>query len=123
MKAQPCILVSGQGYVSCAPAEATHLRIGRPGILGEVTLPVMIGGTRKGTNNWTWNGEVDKVTLKPSIKSTGWVGANTCHDDGGPSRECVCHTWVSDGMVQFLDDTTHELRGQTVALVELDEAI
>jgi hypothetical protein len=77
MIAQPLCLTA-YGLLPCAPAEATHLRLGRPGILGEITLPVMIGGTREGTNNWTWNGSVDKPTVKPSIKSTTFIGKNTC---------------------------------------------
>lgn len=118
MKTQPLHYIDS-AWTPCTPTEATHLRIGYPGILGEVTLPVMIKGTRAGTGNWTWNGDVEKPTLKPSIKRTTMIGANTCYDDGGPSRECICHTWINDGMATFLDDTTHELRGQTVPLIDL----
>jgi hypothetical protein len=119
VKALPCILISGQGYVTCAAFDATHLYINMPGPLGDVHLPVMIGGTRKDTGNWTWNGDVDKPTLKPSIKRTGYIGKNTCYDDGGPGRECVSHVWVNDGVVQYLDDTTHELRGQKLELLDI----
>jgi hypothetical protein len=99
-------------FTPCEPAVATHLKFRLPGPVGQLLLPVMIGGSRKGTGNWTWNGDVDKPTLKPSIKTT-------THGEGGV--EIVCHVWLNDGMVQFLDDCTHELRGQTVGLMELDE--
>lgn len=120
MRGKPVVLVSGEGYVDADPKKATHLTLNFPGPVGELTLPVMIGGTRKGTPNWTWNGDIDKPTLKPSVKTTKWIGKNSCHDDGGPSRQVICHTWVTDGKVQFLDDTTHELRGQTVNLLDVD---
>lgn len=35
-------------------------------------------------------------------------------------REFVCHSFVTDGRIQFLGDCTHELAGQTVGL-EPDE--
>ncbi len=122
MKSQPCILVSGSGYLPCEPAGATHLKFRMPGPIGTLVLPVMIGGTRDGTSNWTWNGSVDSPTLKPSIKTETWIGKNACYDDGGPSRQCVCHSFLNDGKVQFLDDTTHDLRGQTVELLDLEES-
>lgn len=28
----------------------------------------------------------------------------------------VCHSFVTDGNIQFLDDCTHELKGKTVPL-------
>lgn len=31
----------------------------------------------------------------------------------------VCHSYVRGGTIEFLDDCTHELRGQTVSLPEL----
>jgi len=34
-------------------------------------------------------------------------------------RPYRCHTWVNNGQAQFLDDCTHELRGQTVDMLEV----
>ena len=70
----------------------------------------MIGGTRRGTPNWTWNGSIDFPTVKPSILTRG-------ADENG---EHVCHSFVNDGMVQFLSDCSHELAGKTMDLLELD---
>ena len=32
----------------------------------------------------------------------------------------VCHSFVNDGQVQFLDDCTHELAGQTLLLLDVE---
>lgn len=109
MKAQPLRLTE-TGYEPCEPKEATHLRLHLPGPLPNRILPVMIGGRREGTPNWTWNGSVDTPTVRPSVLTSG------VDIDG----EHVCHSWINDGKVQFLDDCTHELAGKTVALLDVD---
>lgn len=106
MKARPCVIVPGEGYVECAPEKATHLTIRMPGPTGTLTLPVQIRGSRAGTGNWTWNGSVVAPDLKPSILTT-------C----GSWR---CHSWLNDGKVQFLSDCSHDLAGQTVDLLDLE---
>lgn len=35
---------------------------------------------------------------------------------------CVCHSFVTDGRIQFLGDCTHALAGQTVELPDIDGA-
>jgi len=106
MKSQPLKLIDGS-YVPCSPREATHLHICLPGPLGNHILPVMIGGRREGTPNWTWNGDVERPTLRPSILSTAGEGTRT-------------HVWVSNGMVQFLPDTAHDLAGKTLELLDVE---
>lgn len=95
-------------WTPCKPSEATHLMMERPGPFRNLLLPVMIGGTRAGTPNWTWNGSVTAPTLRPSVLTKDGQGA-------------VCHSWITDGRIQFLDDCTHELRGQTLELLEVNE--
>ncbi len=119
MKALPCKLVPGEGFQSCDIEESTHIRINIRNPFGCLHLPVIRSGTREGTGCWTWNGDLDKPTLKPSIKTEGMIGENSCHEDGGPSRKCICHTWVTDGKAFYHDDTTHELKGQTVDLLDV----
>ena len=60
---------------------------------------------------WSWNGDAIKPTFTPSInvKSNPRIGA--VH---------ICHSFVRDGMIQFLDDCTHALKGKTVALPTTD---
>jgi len=108
LKAQPLRLVDGK-YSQCGPAEATHVRLNMPGPLPDRFIPVQLGGKRAGTGNWTWNGDVDEPTLRPSIlTSSGEAGHR-------------CHTWVNEGQAQFLGDCSHDLKGQTVPLLEVIE--
>ena len=109
MKSEP-LKSSADGFSSCEPHEATHLRLHLPGPLPNRILPVMIGGTRAGTRNWTWNGSVDSPTVKPSVLTKGE------NEDGAH----LCHSWINGGRVQFLSDCSHELAGQTLDLLEVD---
>ena len=113
MKAKPVRFVYGEGYYDCDVADATHVTLHMPGPTGLLTLPVIQRGTRAGTGCWTWNGSTEEPTLMPSVLTQG-------HRDGGPFR---CHSWVTDGKAQFLDDSDHELRGTTVDLLEADVVI
>ncbi len=119
MKAKPLIIVPGEGYKECEPHLATHLMLHLPGPLSNRILPVMIGGRREGTPNWTWNGSVDLPTVKPSILTKGSRG-HTDNDGNRTVIDEVCHSFVNDGKVQFLADCTHELAGQTVDLLDID---
>lgn len=106
MKAKPVKLIHGEGYVPAPKDEATHVTLNFPGPVGLLTLPVMLHGARAGTGCWTWNGDTDKPTLRPSVLTE-------------MGRQVRCHTWVNDGQAQFLDDCSHELRGQTVDMLEV----
>jgi hypothetical protein len=65
----------------------------------------------EGARKWTWNGSVDLPSLVPSLMVT-W-------DYGDPPVHRICHTVVTDGKIAFQHDCTHELRGQTVAMLEI----
>ncbi|TIN82659.1 DUF6527 family protein [Mesorhizobium sp.] len=77
--------------------------------------------------SWTFNGDFDRPTFQPSVLVTG-VQKIT---DGEYERVMAgqkieprplrCHSFVTDGQVQFLDDCTHELAGHTVALRAFDQ--
>lgn len=77
-------------------------------------------GERPGPR-WTWNGDCDRPTFKPSILvrwgckvpgNEGW-----CKDGSNEPCICgVCHSFVTDGRIEFLGDCTHDLAGQTVDL-------
>ena len=68
----------------------------------------------EGEQVWTWNEDVDKPTFNPSVVVNYWFGAKR------ESR--VCHSWIKDGFIQFLDDCTHSLKGQTVSIPIWDTA-
>lgn len=62
---------------------------------------------------WEWNGSVDLPTFKPSLL-VRWH-----KEKAAPGLNSVCHTFITEGKIQFLDDCTHALRGQTVDLAEI----
>ncbi len=105
MKARPMKMVEGT-LKTCEPGEATHVILNMPGPIPCRMIPVILKGDRRGTNCWSWNGDTEKPTLKPSILTTD--GTHTCH------------TWVNDGKAIFLPDCTHELAGKTLDLLEVD---
>jgi hypothetical protein len=57
----------------------------------------------------TWNGSLDLPTFSPSLLWT--------YD--GADRKVVCHSYVAAGRIQFLNDCTHKLAGQTADLPEI----
>lgn len=54
--------------------------------------------------SWSFNGDVDRPTLRPSVLVTQ------------PPTPMRCHSFVTDGRIEFLSDCTHSLAGQTVDL-------
>jgi uncharacterized protein DUF6527 len=61
-----------------------------------------------GVDGWTWNGSLEKPTFYPSLMV----------NRGSPTQ---CHSFVTDGQIQFLGDSHHSLKGQTVELPDWDE--
>ena len=80
---------------------------------------------------WNWNGSFDKPTFTPSLLMSyttmtekgqkeyeEWAASGYPDRQGRSfeSRSVVCHSFITDGKIQFLSDCTHHLRGQTVEL-------
>ena len=80
---------------------------------------------------WTWNGNAERPTFAPSVlvrwtehmppvtpenleewKVNPWSQTDIDH---------ICHTFITDGRVQFLGDCTHRLAGQTLELPDLPQ--
>jgi hypothetical protein len=61
---------------------------------------------------WQWNGSMEKPTFSPSVLVT--------YPWGESREERRCHSFVTDGRIQFLDDCTHKLAGQTVDLPDIE---
>lgn len=89
-----------------------HVGFWCPGCKSAHYIPVDTGAKRPGA--WAWNGSVDAPTFQPSIL----ISYNGSQDD--PDFPDVppetCHSFVTDGNIQFLGDCTHELAGQTVPI-------
>lgn len=105
-----------------------------PGCAGPHSIKVNSPGTPG--PNWTYNGSPDAPTFTPSVlaRTTGAPDGREIMTDeealehdaiyrsGG--REAVfssrfgkvCHSFVTDGRIQYLGDCTHALAGQTIDL-------
>jgi hypothetical protein len=73
---------------------------------------------------WAYNGKPNKPTFYPSVLVT-WnePGGNPDDfDDRSKDVPKVCHSFVTDGRIQFLTDCTHALAGQTVDLPKFPHA-
>lgn len=83
---------------------------------------------------WSYNGNPEKPTFQPSVLVTtikhktmtdqdfdDWdalvakVGTDVAMQD--PRFRCVCHSFVTDGRIQFLGDCTHAMANQTADLL------
>lgn len=76
-----------------------------------------------GPDGWTWNGDRVRPTFTPSVLAHPhqtvvdpdlvgealWASENV-------RMTPRCHSFVTDGRIAFLDDSTHPLAGQTVDL-------
>lgn len=107
-------------------AEGGHLLFRCPGCQGVHMVAVGEGtGPR-----WGYNGNPDAPTFTPSILVRGhqivtdddgrWTGDWVMGSDGQP-LPMICHSFVTDGRIQFLGDCTHNLAGQTVPLPDFSE--
>lgn len=86
---------------------------------------------------WGFNGDYDRPTFEPSIlvRSVRWEGGDAEFDRiietyklpedrermlADKRINWICHSFVRGGQIQFLNDCTHALAGQTVALKPFD---
>lgn len=106
MKAKPMKRV-GESFTPCKIQEAEYIELCLPGPFPSRWVPVILKGSRSSVAGavWSWNGDTEKPTLKPSIATT----------DG----TIKCHIWINDGKVIFLNDCTHDLAGQTLEMNEV----
>lgn len=58
---------------------------------------------------WSFNNDLERPTISPSILVQSG-------NENGPT---VCHSFVTDGRIQYLSDCTHHLAGQTIDLPDL----
>jgi hypothetical protein len=84
----------------------------------------------RGSNAWSWNDSLIQPTFSQSVlvtsghyldslkpQETCWCTYNANNPGGNVGFECNhCHSHITNGVITFLDDTTHELSGQAVPL-------
>lgn len=109
-KARPYKLDKNGFYQTCNAKDATHVQLYTPGPIYCRMIPIDNGGIQVGPK-WTWNRDVFKPTLRPSILS------NTVID----GKDIRCHSFITDGNIEFLSDCTHELAGKTLPLEDIED--
>lgn len=72
--------------------------------------------------NWGWNGDVDRPTFTPSVLVTYPANPDADEEFKEWRTERRCHTFITDGQVQFLGDCTHAMAGKTLPLPPLPGA-
>jgi hypothetical protein len=58
---------------------------------------------------WEYNGNPEKPTFNPSYLSKQ------------PRENFVCHSFVKDGKIQYLNDCTHKYKGKTIEIPDWEE--
>ena len=61
---------------------------------------------------WRFNGNMEAPTFYPSIHI--WVLTSD------EKKKTICHSYVSNGFIQYLLDSDHELKGQTIELSNIN---
>jgi hypothetical protein len=85
-------------------ADYSVARIMCPGCGREHTMRIT------GQYAWGFNNDVEKPTFTPSILAE-W---------GSRKGAVRCHSYVTDGKIQFLNDCSHDMKGQTVDLPDIE---
>lgn len=74
------------------------------------TIPVITKGSREKNNAWTWNGSLDKPTVRPSVR--------TNYHNGTEMTEI--HYWLNDGICDCLGDCKDGNSGKKLNLLECE---
>lgn len=109
-------------------AEGGHLLFWCPGCKEAHQVAVGEGDGPR----WGFNGDYDRPTFTPSVLVRSghycdgqagkdcWCTYEARIGKPAPFRCTVCHSFVTDGQIQFLGDCTHAMAGQTVPLPDFD---
>lgn len=57
---------------------------------------------------WYFNGDVNNPTFNPSLLLNSTRGPE--------QKKLTCHLFVANGQIQYLNDCTHDLAGQTIEM-------
>lgn len=98
-----------------------------PGCESQEHIPVNGRKNSRGAG-WSFNGDFVNPTFTPSINSAWGKFADPnweepTGEDAGQNWSGRCHSFVINGKIQFLNDCTHKLVGQTVDLPEIPEYV
>jgi hypothetical protein len=86
-----------------------HMAFWCPGCKAPHSVPVNLKPFGAATKNtWLWNRSQTAPTLMPSL----------LFEKDDPAKRC--HSFVKDGKIQFMFDSGHALKGQTVDIPDWD---
>lgn len=102
-----------------------------PGCKSVHAVRTNIAGTHEG-NCWSFNYNGDAPTFAPSIlvksghygtsdNPNCWCTYEARTGNKSPFKCEQCHSYITDGKIQFLGDCSHALAGQTVDLPDFSE--
>lgn len=71
---------------------------------------VWVNPHNNGGAKWEWKGGMDKPIFTPSLLiNSRYAGTDK-----------ICHIFVTDGIIHYLSDCTHELAGQNIEMEDVD---
>lgn len=83
--------------------------------------------THRISDAWGWNGDTERPTFTPSVLVGGvqWSEGESFHKPSHskvPSGgQITCHSFVTDGVWNYLGDCTHDRVGQSVPMIDLPD--
>lgn len=80
---------------------------------------------------WGFNGSLENPTFTPSLLVRTGKYVNPDYKRDIPAEDWVwferssirCHSFITDGNINYLADCTHELKGQTIELPDVETPI
>lgn len=63
-------------------------------------------------DKWAFDHNFDSPTISPSILVKG----TRFDEETDNSVSCLCHSFIKNGKIQYLNDCEHKLAGQTIEL-------
>lgn len=63
---------------------------------------------------WKWNGSLDKPSLEPSLIMYSLYSV----EERQRLKVKLCHLYLTDGVIIFLNDCEHDLKSRKVALAD-----
>jgi hypothetical protein len=92
---------------------------------------IAVGAPFTNGAKWLFNGDMNKPTFSPSLHVKTGKYANPSIVEGKSEKELeyieefssICHSFIREGMIEFLGDCTHKLAGQTVELLDIENRL
>lgn len=79
-----------------------------------LTHPFHVGAAHPDGKGWEFNGSLEKPSFRPSL-----LVYPHARGEGPPQPRC--HSFVTDGKIEYCADSEHELAGKTVEIPDWDE--